>query len=131
MRLKLDENLGTRGRSLFEAAGHDVMTVADQHLQGTPDDQLVRICTNEGRALVTLDLDFSNAIRFPPSSFCGIAVLRMPARLNPSMVDKACEMLIATIERSDLTGKLWVVERDRVREYRPDDPDVNVGGNES
>jgi hypothetical protein len=34
MHIKLDENLGERGRELFAIAGHDVRTVKDQGLEG-------------------------------------------------------------------------------------------------
>lgn len=37
MKFKLDENLGTIGKSLFEANGHDVATVAEQGLSGVED----------------------------------------------------------------------------------------------
>jgi hypothetical protein len=33
MKLKLDENLGIRGRALLSDAGHDVATVASQSLE--------------------------------------------------------------------------------------------------
>jgi hypothetical protein len=34
MKIKLDENLGVLGKSVLEAGGHDVLTVADQQMMG-------------------------------------------------------------------------------------------------
>ena len=62
MRLKLDENLGSRGAELFRKAGHAVATVSDQGLCGTIDRDLIKICRDEHRVLVTLDMDFGNPI---------------------------------------------------------------------
>jgi len=42
VRLKLDENIGHRGLEVLINAGHDVMTVRDQGLQGATDAGLHR-----------------------------------------------------------------------------------------
>lgn len=78
MRLKLDENLGRSAARVLVEAGHDVATVVGQGLAGGRDEELFRLCADEHRALVTLDLDFSNPLRFDPSAASGIVVLRMP-----------------------------------------------------
>ena len=119
MKLKLDENLGNRGAVLFRAAGHDVATVVEQNLTSTPDCDLLAICHSEERALVTLDMDFSNPLVFEPTQYSGIAVLRLPSQIVPDDLWAACRVLIAAMSKSDLRGKLWIVQRDRVREYRP------------
>ncbi len=66
MRIKLDEKLGERGRQPFADAGHDVCTVKDQGLEGAEDGAVIDVCRDEGRCLVTLDLDFSHPFLFPP-----------------------------------------------------------------
>ena len=45
MLIKLDENLGERGKKLFADAGHDVATVADQGLAGADDHRVIDVCT--------------------------------------------------------------------------------------
>jgi predicted nuclease of predicted toxin-antitoxin system len=66
MKIKLDENIGRRGVELLTLAGHDVMTVRDQNLQGASDETLFNVCANEDRVLITLDHDFGQVLRFPP-----------------------------------------------------------------
>ena len=78
MLIKLDENLGERGRQLFAEAGHDVSTVKDQGLAGAAYPTVIDVCRAEGHCLVTLDLDFSNPFLFPPEPYAGIAVIRLP-----------------------------------------------------
>ncbi len=80
MRLKLDENLGLRWAELLRHAGHDVDTVHEESRQGATDDVVLAAAAQASRALVTLDLDFSNPSRFPPAATPGIAVLRVSER---------------------------------------------------
>jgi predicted nuclease of predicted toxin-antitoxin system len=68
-RVKLDENLGTRGVQVFQKHGHDVASVAGQGLQSSSDRDLIRVCAHEDRCLVTLDLDFSQPLQFPPHEY--------------------------------------------------------------
>ncbi|MBP7140338.1 MAG: DUF5615 family PIN-like protein [Opitutaceae bacterium] len=120
MKLKLDENLGERGRGLLEAAGHQVCTVPMQSLQSASDQELLARCTAEGRALVTLDLDFANPLIFPPAQHRGVAVLRVPRKPAPTDLDLALTTLLNALRNRNLDRQLWIVEIGRIREYSPD-----------
>ena len=120
MRLKLDENLGKSIASVFRNAGHDTATITDEGLRGAKDREVIVACRSEGRCLVTLDLDFGNPLVFNPEQFSGIAVLRLPHRPSFDDLLVPCRTLIAALQHEDITGRLWIVEKRRVRQYRPD-----------
>jgi predicted nuclease of predicted toxin-antitoxin system len=71
MNFKLDENLPPDVSDLLREKGHDVRTVFEQGLRGHTDPELIGVCQTEGRALLSLDLDFSNILLFPPEQFAG------------------------------------------------------------
>jgi predicted nuclease of predicted toxin-antitoxin system len=119
MKLKLDENLGRRMATLLRSAGHDVATVPGQDLSSTPDTQLIEICRREGRCLVTLDRGFGNRLRFKPSDYSGIAVIRLPKQPNPGDLREAIEIFMAGLEQADIVGKLWIIQRGVIQEYQP------------
>jgi len=87
VKLKLDENLSRRAADLIRAAGHDAITVADQGLRGAPDEALFEACKHEGRALVTLDRDFSQVLRYPPAATAGIVILELGPHTQPSSIE--------------------------------------------
>ena len=125
MKVKLDENLGRRCVAELQAAGHDVATVAGEDLAGTWDARLIEICRAEERVLVTLDLDFGNPLIFEPRR-C-IAVFRLPRKPTPTDLHTAVDTLIGALATRTIAGKLWMVERARIREYQPEDDEIDLG----
>ena len=123
MRFKLDENLGRSALDAFQNAGHDVSSVVLQHLVGAADQRVLAVCELEGRALVTLDLDFANPLHHDPRDTPGIAVLRLPPNHGPSDVGLAIATLLAAVTLHDISGSLWIVRADRIRVWQPTSPD--------
>lgn len=119
MKIKVDENLGSlRVVTLLRLAGHDVATVKEQGLNCTPDEELINICSSEGRCLVTIDRGFANRLKYCPSNYRGIIVIRLPAHPNFADFRTVTQTLIAGLEPADVTGKLWIVQKDSIQEYQ-------------
>lgn len=114
MRFKLDENLPTELTDLLRDAGHDAKSVLDQGLGGASDDHIAAVCRHEGRAVVTLDTDFAEIRRFPPSAHPGIAVLRLANQSRDRILAIVRRLLLA-LAGDSLNGELWIVDETRVR----------------
>ncbi len=115
MKIKLDENLGLIGKSLLEADGHEVMTIAEQQLSGAEDERVYEACRDEGRILVTLDHDFGHTLRFPPEAGPGIVVLECKGRLSPSTILARIGELAALLRTRPNDRELWIIEPNRIR----------------
>ena len=111
---KLDENLPSEATELFRKAGHDALSVLDQLLGGHADDELTVICKQEQRALVTLDLDFSDIRAYPPEEHTGIVVLRLNSQAKPHVLD-VLERLTPSFNEEPLAQKLWIVSESMIR----------------
>src|SRR4051812_38402400 len=94
MNFKLDENLGNQVAEILRAAGHDVRTVPDQNMCSASDTDVIEACRRENRCLLALDLEFANPLLFKPSSFTGIAVVRVPSKVSPNDLTNAIQTLV-------------------------------------
>jgi predicted nuclease of predicted toxin-antitoxin system len=115
MKVKLDENLGTLGKSLLAAEGHDVATVAEQRMSGAEDASIYAACQAEGRVPVSLDRDFAYTLRFPPEATRGIVVLECKGRLSPSAILARVSEFAALLRTRPIDCELWIVEPGRIR----------------
>jgi predicted nuclease of predicted toxin-antitoxin system len=90
------------------------LTVADQHLAGQPGVRVADVCRAEGRALLTLDLDFSDIRVYPPSNYSGIIVLR-PSVQTVKNIQRLVGQVIAVLPNEPLAGNLWIVDEGQIR----------------
>ena len=114
MRFKLDENLPPAAVVLLRGLGHDVMTVYDQDLQSCTDPEVIKACQEEDRILVSLDLDFSNILVFPPEIYAGLVVIRLH-KPGPKAVLSLLKRLLPYLKTTPVSGRLWIVDERRIR----------------
>ena len=114
MRFKVDENLPLEAATMLRRAGHDAVTVLEQHLGGSDDAQLAALCQLESRILVTLDMDFSDIRNYPPVEFPGLVVLRLRQQDKPYAL-AVCKRFLQMLDQEPIEGHLWIVEENRIR----------------
>lgn len=99
---------------MFATAAYEAHSVVQQGLGGQPDERVIDVCSREQRTLVTLDLDFSNILAYPPAKFAGIIVLRLPNQAYLT-VEAAIKRVLELLPQEPLVGMLWIVEERRIR----------------
>lgn len=114
MRFKVDENLPVEIAEALRHAGHDAATVLEQQFGGSGDAQVATLCQREGRALVTLDMDFADIRNYPPAEFHGLIVLRLRQQDKPHVLD-VCGRLMQVLDQEPLEEHLWIVDEQRIR----------------
>ncbi len=118
MKIKLDENLGSSIAKVFVKAGYQATTIREEELCGSSDHEVIEVCRREKKVLLTLDLGFGNPLLFPPSLYPGIIVMRPGRKVHlPDLIDTA-KTVIEGLSQRTITGKLWVVNKNRIREHR-------------
>ena len=119
MKFKLDENFGTRTQRIFRERGYEVETVQEENLGGAQDQYLYEVCAKEQRCLVTLDLDFTDVLRFPPIQSAGIVVIRLSQK-NPTLplLERLINHFLNQLEKTPLKNELWIVEPGRIRVHQ-------------
>ena len=83
MKFKVGENLPVEAAQVLREAGHDTVTVLEQYHGGGTDVHLATLCQQEGRVLITLDLDFADIRAYPPADYPGLIVLRLGRHHKP------------------------------------------------
>ena len=116
MKFKLDENFGKRTQQVFRMAGHDVQTVREERLQGSPDQSVYDHCCREQRCLVTLD--FADVTRFPPNQTTGIAVIRVPKNPTLPLLESLIRQFLHALNTTSVNQQLWIIEVGRIRVHQ-------------
>ena len=92
MKIKLDENLPHRLRTLPKNFGHEVRTLHEERLIGHADMDVWEAAQKESRFLITQDLDFSDSRKFAPGSHHGILLIRLRSPNRRNLIERIEEM---------------------------------------
>jgi predicted nuclease of predicted toxin-antitoxin system len=109
-----DENIPAPTVQALRAAGFDVVAIAEV-ASGATDEQVLTIARDQGRILLTFDLDVGGLIyetRLPAPA--GVVLVRRV----PSGLSETTALVLGLLQRQDLTfeHRFTVVTRERVRQ---------------
>ncbi len=113
-RFKLDENLAGYVAERLHSVGLDVDTVAEENLSGADDPAVWRVSQEEGRCLMTLDLDSTDIRRYDPIGTPGIVVLRPEIECR-SVILRLVDNVLAMLRQIEPNGRVWIVDSHKVR----------------
>ena len=114
MKFKFDENLPSDLGAMLRAEGHDAHSVLDEQLGGAADSSIARVCQEEQRVLITLDLDFADISAYPPQDYHGIIILRL-ARQDRNTVLAHMPRILTLLQSEPVAQRLWIVDESRTR----------------
>ncbi|MBM4047772.1 MAG: hypothetical protein FJ279_21930 [Planctomycetes bacterium] len=127
MRFLVDEDLPRGTEALLRSYGHEAKDVRDIGLRGAKDHQIAAHARSTGLCLVTGDQDFSDIRNYPPESYHGIVVLKVPNWATASFI---LNVLESFLQRHDLLeqvpGRLAIVEPGWVRIRAAQRGDVTI-----
>jgi predicted nuclease of predicted toxin-antitoxin system len=88
MKIKLDENIPHRLAGILQGMGHEVDTVQEEGLAGRDDASVWENARQQGRFLITQDLDFSDVHQFAPGTHHGLLLVRLRNPGRKALVDR-------------------------------------------
>ncbi len=101
----------------LEAKRHEVLRLRNQMVTDAPDADVIEKAQLLDAVLLSLNGDFSDIVRYPPSKYGGI--VSMQVRNRPEVLDQITKRLTTYLsnhfEREHYRGKLLLVEAHRIR----------------
>ncbi len=114
MRLLIDMNLSLRLAEQLRADGHDALHVREIGLRDASDAEIFAAALNDGRVIITCDLDFAKLNALAMDTRAGVLLVR----LRNTRVDNVAPRLRNAIVNPGWTlqrGAMVTVDEDRYR----------------
>jgi predicted nuclease of predicted toxin-antitoxin system len=100
-------------RALLEA-GYDAVHLREQNLHRLPDDAILLKAIEEGRTVITFDLDFGDLLATGGGRLPSVIIFRLHNQTPPNVTKKLFDLLALETPRLE-AGALIIVEDTRYR----------------
>ena len=116
MRFIVDADLPRSVAGVIQEYGHEALDVRDIGMSSASDEQIAQYARDNGLCVLSADLGFADVRRYPPSTYSGIVVMRLPRHAAASFVVILLSSFLDRLNSlPDLRGRLAIVELGRVR----------------
>ncbi len=110
----LDNCVPHRYLRLLREWGYDATLMTAHIPADAPDTDVIALADELDAVLLTVDLDFSNILDYPPSDYNGIVVMRYQIQ-DEAELDDTLKSALEDLYRDDLRGVLVIVAPGRYR----------------
>ena len=110
----LDQCVPRRYLRLLHDWGYAANLITDHIPANSPDPDLLMLAGELDAVLLTIDLDFSNILDYPPATYGGILVMRYQIE-DEAEVDETLKTALVDLYREELRGALVIVSPHRYR----------------
>lgn len=117
MKVLLDMPVSASLLSVLEAHGHEGVHAQQLGLDRAPDEDLLALARQEGRIVITADLDFPRMLALSAAEGPGLILFRGGTYSDIEMQD-LLERVLEAVEAEVLERSICVVDRQRVRVTR-------------
>ena len=114
MKLLADLHISPRTVTFLRSLGHDVVRVSEIMPATSSDSEIVSRAKQEGRAILTQDLDFGNIIALSGESKPSLITLRLSTS-RIEFVNERLSKILPEIEANVTMGTLLTVEDHSIR----------------
>jgi len=118
MRFKIGEHLPLEIKDLLAQHRHDPVAVPEEGMAGSIDPDVAQVCRKEARALLALDLDFSDIRTYPPPQDYHDIVVFRPAIQSITTLARLTTRVLTLLEREPLRWGLTLLGKvGKLRSY--------------
>ncbi len=110
----VDENTSRTLVSILRATGYQAEHIYDIGLQGHLDEDVFAYAQTHSQTIITVDLDFSNILQYPPPHH-GIIIVRIPENIPVSERIQEILNTLAMLSEEDFTNTLITIGKGRFR----------------
>jgi predicted nuclease of predicted toxin-antitoxin system len=114
-RFVIDEDVPRSTGIALMREGYEVKDVRDHGYRGSGDEEIYAFAQKERAVLLTLDLGFSNILKFPLGKHFGIVVARFPNEMAPREINRELVNSLRDLDENDFKGNLIILEPGRIR----------------